>query len=336
MAQPGLLRFDPILVAKPWGGERLSALGKNPSVGLSPGVRVGESWEIADLPPEGLTAAKSGRTRVTSGPHQGMTLRRLIADYGSALLGSASATQDGDFPLLFKLLDTAEHLSIQVHPDQELADQKPDWVPKTESWYVLEAEPEAFIYIGLRPGVLPETVAAYAGTCALATLMNQVFVKPGDFYHLQAGTVHALGAGVTVAEVQTPSDTTFRLYDWTAEYGRSPRDLHLPWALDALSYDPTPFPPRRPTDQEGARLLVETPYYWIREHRTTDRQIPIREVTELRILLVAKGKAEIVAPTHPPLELIPGSTILVPACLGKTTRIRAREKTTTLLEIGLA
>jgi len=333
MARPGLLRFDPILVAKPWGGKKLTALGKHPSTGLSEEVRFGESWEIADLPSKGLSAIKSGRTAVASGPHRGMTLRRLVADYGSALLGSASATPAGDFPLLFKLLDTAEHLSIQVHPDQELADKEPDWKPKTESWYVLDAEPEAFIYLGFRPGVGPEAVAAAAGTGRLVALMNQIFVKPGDFFHLPAGTVHALGAGVTVAEVQTPSDTTFRLYDWTAEYDRSPRDLHLPWALEALSYDPVPFSPE-PTYQEGTRLLADTPHYWTQEHRITGPKIPIREVAELRLLLVTKGKAEVGAPTQSPVELIPGSTILVPAYLGEKARVSALEKTT-LLEIGL-
>ena len=118
MTDLGLLSLDPILVAKPWGGVRLASLGKEPPADRVAGTRYGESWEVADLPADAVSAAERGRTRVAAGPHRGKTLRRLIADQGSALVGSASPTASGDFPLLFKLLDTAEHLSIQVHPDQ--------------------------------------------------------------------------------------------------------------------------------------------------------------------------------------------------------------------------
>ena len=333
MTSLGLLRLDPILVPKPWGGAGLVSLGKKPPADQPPGTRYGESWEVADLPRGALSAAKRGRTLVAAGPHRGKTLRRLIAEKGAELLGSASPMPAGDFPLLFKLLDTSEHLSIQVHPDETRTALNPRWLYKTESWYVLDAEPGAAIFKGFRPGVDMEAVRAAAGTRALAGLLRRVPVRRGDFHHLPAGTVHALGAGVTVAEVQTPSDTTFRLYDWTEEYDRPPRRLQIRQGLDVLSLDP-PSLPRSGMDGDGVRLLVDDPHFWIREHRATERPMILRDAPELRILAVALGRAEVGTGDGTRLQLASGSTVLVPAALGASTRVNAAG-TATLLEIGL-
>lgn len=329
----GPLRLDPILVPKPWGGTRLVGLGRKPPADHVTGTRYGESWEVADLPHGALSAGKEGRTRVASGPHRGKTLRGLIAEQGTDLLGSASPTPDGDFPLLFKLLDTSEHLSIQVHPDETWTALNPGWLPKTESWYVLDAEPGAAIFKGLRPGVDLETVRAAAGTPALAGLMRRVPVRRGDFHHLPAGTVHALGAGVTVAEVQTPSDTTFRLYDWTEEYDRRPRRLQINRGLNALSLE-SPDQSRGGMDGDGERLLVETPDYWLREHRGSDRPLALQALPELRILAVAHGCARIEADDGSTLKVGAGGTVVVPAAVAAFTRATARGAMA-LLEVGL-
>ena len=334
MSGPGLLVLDPILVPKPWGGARLDTLGKKPVSGHSVGTVYGESWEVADVADETLSASERGRTRVAGGVHRGKTLRRLISEMGPALLGSARPTGDGDFPLLFKLLDTAEHLSIQVHPDESYAATHRGWLPKTESWYVLDAEPGAAIFKGFRPGVQMDDVSAAAGTPHLVDLMQQVAVRPGEFHHLPAGTIHALGAGVTVAEVQTPSDTTFRLYDWTEAYGRAPRRLHIPQALESLSLDPLEAPCHPPMEGEGVRLLVDTPHYWVREHRAVGPPIALRDVSELRILAVAGGCVTVEVGDGPPLELRTGATVVIPAVVATSTEVTASE-TATLLEIGL-
>ena len=330
----GLLRLDPILVSKPWGGRRLASLGKKPPADQPTGTRFGESWEVADLPPRALSATKRGRTRVSAGSHRGKTLRRLIAGLGPELLGSASPTPAGEFPLLFKLLDTAEHLSIQVHPDETRAAAKPEWLPKTESWYVLDAQPGAAIFKGVRPGVQMQDIGVAAGTRRLADLLNRVMVRPGDFHHLPAGTIHALGAGVTVAEVQTPSDTTFRLYDWTDEYDRPPRRLQIRQALEALSTDSPATLSRGPMDGEGVRLLVDTPHYWVREHSETSQPMFLQGAPELRILTVARGRTDVTVGDGPPIEIRSGSTVLVPAAIAASTRVVA-SGTATLLEIGL-
>ncbi|MXZ69667.1 MAG: mannose-6-phosphate isomerase [Acidimicrobiia bacterium] len=335
MSGTGPLALEPILVPKPWGGNRLERLGKPLPEDQPAGTTYGESWEVADLPEDALSASAKGRTLVASGPHRGKSLRLLVAEIGSELLGSASPTPAGDFPLLVKLLDTAEHLSIQVHPHEEYVGRRHGWFPKTESWYVLDARPGAAIFKGFRPGVTMEAAWAAAGTSDLAELLQQIPVSRGDFHHLPAGTVHALGAGVTVAEVQTPSDTTLRLYDWTEEYQRSGRPLHVEDGLWALVAEDRPALSSSPMVREGSRRLVSTPHYWIREHRLAKGDSPalVRE-PELRILMVARGFVDVDAGDGTFLRLGPGSTVLLPAALGATACVTATAATT-VLETGL-
>ena len=333
MRGPGLLVLDPILVPKPWGGRRLTMPSRRPPEGGEAGILYGESWEVADLG-GGASVSEEVRTPVASGAHRGKTLRRLIADLGSALLGSACPTPEGDFPLLVKVLDTAEHLSIQVHPGEDAAAARPDWAAKTESWYVLEAEPGAVIFKGLHPDADMEEVAEAAGTPALAGLMERTPARRGDFHHIPAGTIHALGAGVTVAEVQTPSDTTFRLYDWTEEYDRPHRPLHIPDALEALAAEPPPSP-SPPALDGGKRLLIDTPHYRIWEHRTDGRQeLDIGEDPELRILMPAAGQAVVESGSSPPQKLGVGATVVIPAEAAPSTAVTASGPSA-LLEVRL-
>ena len=335
MKGSGPLALEPILVPKPWGGHRLEGLGKPLPDHLPAGTTYGESWEVADLPDDALSASAEGRTLVAGGPHRGKSLRQLIAESGRELLGSAPPTPAGDFPLLVKLLDTAEHLSIQVHPDEGYAARRRGWFAKTESWYVLDTEPGAAIFKGLRAGVTIEDVRAAAGTPGLAGLLRRIPVKRGDFHHLPAGTLHALGAGVTVAEVQTPSDTTFRLYDWTEEYRRPERPLHVEDALGALVAEHRPVPSIPPADGDGGRLLVSTPHYWMREHRLAagDRAAFVRE-PELRILMVAGGSVSVGNGNASPTGVPAGGTTVIPAARALSAVVRPEEGTT-LLEIGL-
>lgn len=333
MRNLGPLTLEPILVAKPWGGKRLEEMGKvSPSHPVP--VRYGESWEVADLPKHALSASLTGRTPVAGGPHHGKSLRQLIEELGPRLLGSASPTPAGDFPLLFKLLDTSEHLSIQVHPDEKYASRRGGWYSKTESWYVVNAEPGATIFKGFRSEVGVEDIRRVAGTPALVGLMQKVPVRRGDFHHLPAGTVHALGAGVTVAEVQTPSDTTFRLYDWTEEYGRPDRGLRIADALGALSIE-TPDALHLPAmAEDGDRLLVHTPHYRIRELKATDQVITPSHRSEVSILALVSGRAAIDDSVHAPLVLETGATTVIPAATSSSVRVSAMGKAT-LLQIGL-
>ncbi|TWT41119.1 putative mannose-6-phosphate isomerase YvyI [Phycisphaerae bacterium RAS1] len=235
LAPPMPVVFAPLLKEKPWGGCELARLFHK---SLPDGKRIGESWELVSLP--------SDESRVARGPHAGRTISELVQEWGAKLLGGREASSegpalpgaeliDGRFPLLIKFLDAREHLSVQVHPKQSRAAGAFQPGVKNEAWYVVDAAPGAEIFVGLRRGVTAADVARAANTPELAEMLQRRPVKPGQCYYLPSGVVHALGAGIVVAEVQTPSDITYRLYDWQRvdERGR-PRELHIEQALANL------------------------------------------------------------------------------------------------------
>lgn len=305
------LQMRPVLAEKPWGGRRLADFGKQ----LPEGVAIGESWEVADLPVDAVTTVDDPRTRVHDGPHHGKALRDLIAEYGADFLGSAAPTPEGDFPLLVKMLDAREHLSVQVHPDAEYVAAHPEARLKTESWYVVDSSPEAHLYLGLRNGVERSDVASRMGTAAVAGLLERVPATPGDFHHLPAGLVHALGSGVLVAEVQTPSDTTFRIYDWEDRYDRPTRQMHATEALAAIRPDlRSGFVPAAADPGPGVRDLITTPSYWIREHRSAGLTLGLRKEPEVRVVLNLTSGVTMVLPAaivgHAELITAPGAVLL--------------------------
>ncbi|MEW6249298.1 MAG: type I phosphomannose isomerase catalytic subunit [Planctomycetota bacterium] len=225
--------FDPILKPKPWGGQRLADLfGKV----LPEHTPIGESWELASLP--------EAESRVRGGPLAGRTLAELVELWGAGLLGDAPAP-GGRFPVLIKFLDACQNLSVQVHPRPRTADP---WEPgvKHEAWYVLHAEPGAHVYIGARDGVGVDDFRRAGDSPAVVDLLRCWDARPGQFFYLPSGTPHALGAGVVVAEIQTPSDVTYRLYDWgRVDLDGRPRALHMAEALECLRCD-TPVDVLRP------------------------------------------------------------------------------------------
>lgn len=230
---PAPVVFEPILKHRPWGGASLARWGK----ALPAGAPIGESWELSDLPGD--------ESPVARGPLAGRTIRELMALWGRELLGNC-ASVGGRFPLLVKLLDAAENLSVQVHPRPRTA---ADAVPpgqvgaaapavKHECWVVLEAQPGAVLYAGLRPHVRREDLAAALGTPGMVDLLVRREVRVGDCLYLPSGTLHALGAGILVAEVQTPSDVTYRAYDWERRDAEGrPRTLHLAETLENVRWD---------------------------------------------------------------------------------------------------
>jgi mannose-6-phosphate isomerase len=228
--------FDPLLKSKPWGGRRLEALLDKQ---LPPGEPIGESWELVSLP--------DNESRVRTGPLTGLTLGDLVERWGADLVGHAELI-DRRFPLLIKFLDACEHLSVQVHP-------KPTGGPdaafqpgvKHEAWYVVHAEPGAKLFIGLADGVGPDDVARVANTPEMVDVLRTWEGRAGDCYYLPSGTLHALGAGLVVAEVQTPSDITYRAYDWNrVGLDGQPRTLHIEESLANIRYDVTAEMIRQP------------------------------------------------------------------------------------------
>ncbi|MEX2280358.1 MAG: type I phosphomannose isomerase catalytic subunit [Acidimicrobiia bacterium] len=282
---PDVLRLEPILVERPWGGRRLERFGRSlPEVAL-----IGESWEIADLaiggePSEALC------TPVVDGPLRGASLAELIDRYGSELMGSATPTTDGRFPILVKLLDARQHLSVQVHPPDGVARSDPSIRSKNESWYLLDAEPGSNLWFDILADVTHDDFAQALGGRGVVDLLGRLPAEVGAFHHIPAGRVHALGAGVLVLEVQTPSDTTFRIYDWSEEYERPDRELHGPVALESIVRGDPAAVSLAATSTPGERALVSTPEYWMKEHRTRTGRFSLDPDAELRVVTVARGQ----------------------------------------------
>ncbi len=300
---PYPLLFTPILLEKVWGGDRLSRLAKN----VRPGQTIGESWELADLDSTSSSGAGGGAQRsvISNGPLAGRTLREVQRLWGDALLPRRDP--HGAFPLLVKFLDAQENLSVQVHPSPAYASAHPEAHLKSECWYILDAHPGSLIYKGLCPGVTRgELEAAARQGREIIPLLARVPAIPGECHNLPSGTVHALGAGVLVAEVQTPSDTTFRLYDW----GREGRALHIPEAIACAEVAPAPGATRLPP---GHSRVVHVR----NEHFTLEELdlLPARPET-LRgpvALIVVKGRGVLHAGGR--TELSPGTTLLLPAAM---------------------
>ncbi|MBI5866193.1 MAG: class I mannose-6-phosphate isomerase [Planctomycetes bacterium] len=240
------LIFEPIFKSRPWGGRELQArLGK----AIPADVPSGESWELVSLP--------SDESRVRGGPFSGKTLREITQLWGAKLIGGAATVNDR-FPLLIKFLDAREDLSIQVHPrpagDGSLAGDV-----KHEAWYIIAAAPGARILAGCREGATPADFERSKGTRKILDHLQSWPVRPGDCYYLPSGIPHAHGAGVLVAEIQTPSDVTYRLYDWErlGLNGR-PRELHLAEGLANLRLDVPPDMIRQPRRHSAAGLSTST------------------------------------------------------------------------------
>lgn len=228
------LKFEPIYKEKVWGGRTLESLGRT-----LPGdetAQIGESWELVDLSETSVSGGGGGQERsaITNGPLAGRTLHEVIQQYGPTLLGRLSLTPSGGFPLLVKFLDARQNLSVQVHPSVEYVQAHPEAHLKSEAWYIVDADPNAVIYKGVQKGVTAQQFREAIEANTVEQFMIKVPVKAGDCHYLPSGTCHALGAGVLVAEVQTPSDTTFRVFDW----GRTGRELHIDAALQCIHFGP--------------------------------------------------------------------------------------------------
>jgi mannose-6-phosphate isomerase len=307
MTTPYPLLMEPIFKHRIWGGRELERLGKD----LPDGEVIGESWEVADLP----DTIEEGRNRILNGPLTGHTLRDLIEGEREMLLGLAQPAVDGGFPLLVKYLDARQNLSVQVHPTPEYVETHPEAYLKSEAWIVIDAEPGAMIYKGVRPAVTPEEFAVHIRTNEVVDDLISVPVQTGDCHYLPSGTCHALGAGIIVAEIQTPSDTTFRVYDW----GRTGRELHVDEALECIRFGVAPeeASPAMPIETMSFRTtpLVETDYFTI-------ERIEAREAAELPVVtddlpviwMMIAGRGTL-AGGGEQLDLSTGATIVLPAKL---------------------
>jgi mannose-6-phosphate isomerase len=303
--EPFLLAPAPILKPKIWGGRRLEGYHKP----LPGGEMIGESWELADLP----AAIEGGRSIIDNGMLAGKTIRSLLEEDPTWIMGHVPLSPDGGFPLLVKYLDARENLSVQVHPDAAWAAAHPEAHLKTESWLVLEAEPGSVIYKGVREGVTPEQFAASIEDGTVVEHLIAMPVSVGECHDLPSGTCHALGAGILVAEIQTPSDTTFRVFDW----GRTDRTLHVEQAMQCIMFTPgAPANEPRVLQSGSVRttLCSQTEHYVIeRLDAIEDHQLVLAPDGAPEVLMVLEGR--VVLEGSDSMELEQGRTVLLPAAI---------------------
>jgi mannose-6-phosphate isomerase len=296
--------FKPILKSPLWGGQKLQYLLNKPSTieGLS-----GESWEISGV--------KDNVSVVANGPLAGQLLTELIDSFGSELLGNNVYRQFGtNFPLLIKFIDANQDLSIQVHPNDELARKRHDSFGKTEMWYVVDAEKDATLISGFNRSTNKEEYLTYFNQGKLTDLLNKETVAPDDVFYLPAGRVHTIGKGLVIAEIQQTSDITYRIYDFDRvdKHGNK-RELHVQEAVDAIDFN---FYENYKTDYDKAAAqvnLVKSQYFITNRLLVEDQyQANYKDLDSFKILMVITGEGSLDSFSGT-VDYKSGDTFLIPA-----------------------
>jgi mannose-6-phosphate isomerase len=304
------LTFRPILKERVWGGRSLERLYHKP---LPPGAPIGESWEISDRPGDASVIA--------NGPLAGRDLRWLMENHAAELLGEKQRSVKR-FPLLVKILDAHEKLSLQVHPPAAKAAEL-GGEPKTEMWYVAGAVPGAELFVGLKRGVTRAAFEEKIKDGTVADCFQRLTVEKGDVMFLPSGRVHALGAGLVIFEIQQNSDTTYRVFDWnrTGLDGK-PRELHIPQSLASIDFND--FEPRLIRSKYSRNAVLKVRYLVDDSLFRADACMVKRgerfhlRSDGLQILGVINGRLA-VGDGDTALLLNAGQFALVPACLGRVS-----------------
>lgn len=290
------LHLIPTLHVKVWGGRRLASVMNKPLHDDSP---YGEAWELHDS------------STVGNGAHAGQPLAELIAHYGSDLLGARFDPGEG-LPLLVKLLDATQWLSVQVHPNDDQARAlEGDPRGKTEAWVILATEPDAKLVIGVQPGSSREAMAEAIRQGTLEEMLVYREVQPGDVLYMPANTIHAIGPGILLYEVQQSSNVTYRLYDWNRMgLDGKPRELHIEKGVQVANVDSVP----QVTHPQG-ELVVEGDYFRTLRHTLQGGALPLDSAGNFHALTCIEGTVTVQHPAETVL-LRQGDTALIPALLG--------------------
>jgi mannose-6-phosphate isomerase len=295
---PYPLKFKPIYKELIWGGHKLrNILGKD----FPADKKIGESWELADLP--------NDKTVITNGEFTGKTISELLQKYPEQITGRKN--YQPPFGLLIKLIDAAEVLSVQVHPDKDAVKRLKTGNPKTECWYIIDAEPNSCIYKGLKADTTKQQFAQSIKDGSCAELLNKVPVKPGQCHFLPAGTVHAIGAGILLAEIQTPSDTTFRVFDWNRLQNGKPRQLHIEQALESINFEQKADELTITTNGR----LVDTKFFKI--DKIAAQAGTCGKITKgiMKVIIIINGSGQITSKNSEAVDFAKGQTILLPAAI---------------------
>ena len=299
------LKFQPILKDKIWGGQKLQQLLNKPTTS----TEAGESWEISGV--EGDTSV------VANGPLKGSSLKALLESYASDLLGEKNFRQFGTkFPLLIKFIDAKQDLSVQLHPNDQLAKERHNSFGKTEMWYVVQADPESNLIVGFNQDMTQELYLKHLEAKTLQSILNFDAVKPGDTYFIEVGRIHAIGAGVLLAEIQQTSDITYRVYDWDrVDSEGKERELHNDIALEAFDFEmPDNFRVKYSLDSNTSTELVSCPYFTT---NVLEVNAPLQKENNhdsFMIYMCVEGAASLEV-DGAVTEFSMGETVLVPACI---------------------
>jgi mannose-6-phosphate isomerase len=307
------LTFQPIFKERIWGGREIEKLyGKK----LPPGKVIGESWEISDRPGD--------ESVIANGTFAGKSLRWLMENHASELLGDAKPASENRFPLLIKILDAREKLSLQVHPPASKA-AKLKGEPKTEMWFIADAAPGAELFVGLKRGVTRAEFEQKISNGSVADCFHRVPVRAGDTMFLPSGRVHAIGDGLVIFEIQQNSDTTYRVFDWNrVGLDGKPRELHIAQSLASIDFND--FEPKlveakpillvEPRPIYKLRGLVNDPLFNVHVMTVATSEFILMKGGTMRIIAVVKGAVKVhYAGCESPVELLPGQFCLLPASL---------------------
>lgn len=299
-----ILTFIPNYKPVVWGGNRISEL-KGEKIDCQ---RLGESWEISAVPGHESVVAK--------GPHKGLNISELSHIYGSQLLGENVTEKYGNiFPLLIKIIDARQILSVQVHPNDHLANERHNSRGKSEMWYVIDADKDAEIYCGLKAPLTPETYIDRIADKSIMEVVATYKSVPGQFYYIPSGTIHSIGAGNLVAEIQESSDITYRVYDHdrTDVYG-NPRQLHTQEAREAIDYRfPNSIEPTAKIFEGSTTPAVKCEHFIVDYYKLDNDEITIAsDQKSFFAILVAEGQLTICADGRQE-TISAGHTALIPA-----------------------
>ena len=300
------LTFHPIQKEKIWGGTKLKKLLNKPFSGN----HIGESWEISDV--------GNDCSVVKNGPLAGSTLRDLMQRYPKEIVGEEVYKKfKHHFPLLIKFIDARENLSVQLHPDDEIAKKRHNSYGKTEMWYIMQADDDSRIIIDFNEQISKDVYLKHLKNESLPTILNAEKVKTGDCYIIHPGLIHAIGKGVLLTEIQQTSDVTYRVYDWNRpDINGEKRELHTALALDAIDFSKTSNYKLAYTKKENDSVRMEQNQYFTTNYLylTQAKEDSYTTVESFIIYICVEGKCEILCKkTKEKVALNTGQTALIPA-----------------------
>jgi len=297
------LKFQPILKDKIWGGQKLQQILNKPTSS----TEAGESWEISDV--EGDTSV------VSNGTMAGTSLKSLMELHTTDLLGHKNFQQFGTkFPLLIKFIDAKSDLSVQLHPNDALAKARHNSFGKTEMWYVVQADPDSNLIVGFNQPMTKELYLKHLEAKTLESILNFDKVEAGDTYFIEVGRIHAIGAGVLLAEIQQTSDVTYRVYDWDRVDSKgNHRELHNDIALEAFDFDmPDNYRVNYSRDAQTSTELVSCPYFTTNVLEVKTSLLVENNHDSFMIYMCVEGSAIVKIEGHQ-TEFSKGETVLIPA-----------------------